>query len=233
MTSRTRMCITAAAVAFFAIVTAWLWLTPGEASAHALLIQSDPPINARLQDSPTFVRGTFSESLDDRLSSLQVLDGAGESVDSGETTFGPDPTVMQIDIPDELSPGFYTVIWETLSSVDGHVIKGSFPFTLLNPDGSEPSGPVFSAATGFSGGTPRFDNVIGKWLSITGAVLIVGSVAFFLWVVKPASNGSNEEWRRRAREAGRRHLNWIAWPAIGLLVLAGAVELLAQVRQLG
>jgi copper transport protein len=233
MTARTRTCISAAAISFVVIVTAWIWLTPDDASAHALLVQSDPPINARLQDPPTFVKGTFSESLDDRLSSLQVLDGTGDNVDSGETTFGPEPAVMQIDIPDELSPGFYTVIWETLSSVDGHVIKGSYPFTVLNPDGSEPSGPVFSAATGFSGGTPRFDNVIGKWLSITGAVLIVGSVAFSLWVVKPASKESNDEWRRRAQEAGRRRLNWIAWPAVGLLILAGAVELLAQVRQLG
>jgi len=233
MTARTRTYISAAAIGFAVIVTAWLWLTPDDASAHALLVQSDPAINARLQDPPTFVKGTFSESLDDRLSSLQVLDGTGENVDSGETTFGPEPAVMQVDIPDELAPGFYTVIWETLSSVDGHVIKGSYPFTVLNPDGSEPSGPVFSTAAGFSGGSPRFDNVIGKWLSITGAVLIVGSVAFFLWVIKPASKESNDEWRRRAQEIGRQRLNWIAWPAVALLILAATIELVAQVRQVG
>ena len=232
MTHRHFILLGSAATALLVLLAALLWLSPGSASAHALLVQSDPPINARLLDAPTFVRGTFSESLDNRLSSLQVLDGAGENVDSGETTFGPEPAVMRTDIPEQLPPGFYTVIWETLSSVDGHVIKGSFPFTVLNEDGSDPPGQPFAAA-GFSGGSPRFDNVIGKWLSIVGAVLIVGSAAFVLWVSYPASNESSDEWRRRVREASRRHFGWVALPAVGILVLAGAVELLAQVRQIG
>jgi copper transport protein len=217
-----------AAVAALAIA-----LVPSSAEAHALLVQSDPPVNARLQDPPTFVGGTFSEDLDDRLSSLQVVDGTGERVDSGETVFGEDPKQMRTEIPETLPPGFYTVIWETLSTVDGHLIKGSFPFTVLEADGGEPSGPVFSGAVGYSGGTPRFDNVIGKWLSIVGAVTITGGIAFVTWVVRPATKDTRGEWKQRAREAARRHLYWAAWPAVGVLVLAAAVELAAQARQLG
>lgn len=221
----------ALALAAFGIVA--VALLPPSAEAHALLVQSDPPVNARLQDPPTFVNGTFSEDLDDRLSSLQVLSGTGDRVDSGETTFGDDPRQMRIDIPETLPPGFYTVIWETLSSVDGHLIKGSFPFTVLEEDGSDPSGPVFSGDIGYSGGSPRFDNVIGKWLSIIGAVAIVGSIAFVVWVVRPATSDTSGEWKQKARDAARRHLFWVAWTAVGVLVIAGIVEVAAQARQLG
>lgn len=234
LTSRTWLLLLLAAMAAVAglamLVAAFI---PSSAEAHALLVQSDPPVNARLQDAPAFISGTFSEDLDNRLSSLQVVDGTGERVDSGETTFTDDPKQMRIDIPETLPPGFYSVIWETLSNVDGHLIKGSFPFTVLEEDGTDPSGPVFSGVTGYSGGSPRFDNVIGKWLSIIGAVAIAGSIAFVAWVVRPATKDVSGEWKQKARVAARKHLFWVAWPAVGALVIGAIVEVAAQARQLG
>lgn len=208
-------------------------LAPRPASAHAILVRSDPPVNARLTDPPAAVTGFFSESLDTRLSSLHVVNGKGDRVDSGETSFGPDPKQMSAKIASQLPPGFYSAAWETLSSEDGHLLKGTFPFTVLNPDGSEPSGTPFSAEAGYSGGDPKWDSVTTKWAGLIGAAALVGSLAFVVWIVRPASNDLEEPWKRRAREAARRHLAWLAWPAIGVLALAGAAELLVQVRQLG
>ncbi len=216
----------AAAIAFSA-------LAPRPASAHAILVRSDPPVNARLTDPPAAVTGFFSEVLDTRLSSLHVVNGKGERVDSGETSFGPGPRQMSARIASQLPPGFYSAAWETLSSEDGHLLKGTFPFTVLNPDGSEPPGTPFSAEAGYSGGGPKWDSVTTKWAGLIGAAALVGSLAFVVWIVRPASNDLEEPWKRRAREAARRHLAWLAWPAIGVLALAGAAELLIQVRQLG
>ena len=117
--------------------------------------------------------------------------------------------------------------------MDGHFIKGSFPFTVLNPDGSEPSGARPEVAGITSGGEPTVDTFIGKTGGLVGAVGLLGSLAFVLWVVAGAAAQAPGEWRQRIREAGRRHALWIIWPALGVLALAGLVELLAQARQLG
>ncbi len=224
----TLACLIAVAAAF-ALST----FAPRAAEAHAILVRSDPPVNARLPDPPATVTGFFSESLDTRLSSLHVLDGKGDRVDAGETSFGPDPKQMSVAVTPQLPPGFYTAVWETLSSTDGHLLKGSFPFTVLNPDGSEPSGPRFAGEAGYSGGGPKWENVVTKWAGLVAAALLAGSLAFVIWIARPASKGLGDPWKKRARDAARHHLAWLAWPAIGVLALVGAAELLLQTRQLG
>ena len=228
-----RLLLTAALLAVIALGAAWA-LLPGHAQAHALLVRSDPVVDAKLLDPPAAVSAWFSESLDRSLSTMRVLDGSGEQVDGGDVSFSDgDSTTMSVGIREAIQPGFYVVVWETLSSVDGHFIKGSFPFTVLNPDGSEPSGARPEMAGITSGGEPTVDAFIGKTGGLIGAVGLLGSLAFTLWVVAGAAAQAPGEWRQRIREAGRRHALWILWPALGVLALAGLVDLLAQARQLG
>src|ERR1700674_2788738 len=92
---------------------------PRSAEAHAALVRSDPSVNARLSDSPAAITAFYSESLDSQFTSMKVLEGEGKRVDSGQVTFGPDPTQMSVAV-EKLEPAFYAVQWETLSSVDGH-----------------------------------------------------------------------------------------------------------------
>src|SRR5712692_1775474 len=122
--ARIRALVLAAPVLAMLVGLAVWNLAPREAEAHAVLVRSDPPVNARLQDAPTMITTFFSESLDTRLSSIHVIDGAGKRVDSGEASFGPDPAQMSIGVS-QLQAGFYSVLWETLSSADGHLLKGS------------------------------------------------------------------------------------------------------------
>ncbi len=215
-----------AAACLLAALAAWA-LVPRPADAHAILVRSDPPVNARLQDPPPLVSGFFSESLDTRLSSLKVIDGSGERVDSGQTSFGPEDTRMYTEIPQALPPGFYAVLWETLSSVDGHLLKGSYPFTVVNADGSEPSGPHPSAGgtAGYTGGSPKPDSVATKWTGLVAAMALVGSLAFAAWVAGPMTGAP--------AKAARRHLGRVAWPAVAVLAVVGAAELLLQARRLG
>jgi copper transport protein len=213
-----------------AVLAGWL-AAPREASAHAILLRADPAVNGELQSSPDIVTGFFSESLDQRLSSMEVVDGTGERVDNGQITFGPEPERMAIGIDETLDPGFYTVIWETLSSIDGHLLKGSFPFTVLNPDGTQPSGPRFTAAS--AGGQPEPLNVSVKWTLLVFASLLTGSLAFVAFVSDPASSGAPEPARGETTSAARRRALRAAWIAAAALALVAAAELVVQADQLG
>lgn len=200
------------------------------AAAHALLVRSDPAPNSELQISPDQVIGFFSEPLDERLSSLQVVDGTGERVDSGETTFGPEPERMSTGIPETLEPGFYTVVWETLSTVDGHLFKGSYPFTVLEEDGSQPSGPRFEAGGGGAESTDPED-IFVKWAQLITATLLVGALGFVALVSMPSSNGGATG--AAAREAVQKRFFWLAVPSAVALAVVGGGEILLQAGQLG
>jgi copper transport protein len=220
-------------VILFAAAIAW-GQAPGRAEAHATLVRSDPPVNARLSDSPTSVTAFYSESLDSRLSSMKVLDGAGKRVDSGDVMFGPDPGQMSVAV-ETLEPAYYAVQWENLSSVDGHLLKGSIPFTVLNPDGTEPAGPRPSAevTSGFSITSAKPEDVATKWINILGAVLLVGGLGFALAVAGPASRGLPSPLKDEALSARRRHLAWAVWLGLLLLAITGVTEVLLKAQRLG
>lgn len=225
--------LTLLAAVLFIAFAAWSQ-TPGSAEAHATLVRSDPPVNARLTEPPTIVTAFYSESLDSRLSSMQVVDGAGTRFDTGEMTFGPDSGQMSVMV-EALEPAFYAVQWETLSSVDGHLLKGSIPFTILNPDGSEPAGsrPSTESDSGYSITSAKPLDVITKWINIVGAVLLVGGVAFALGVAGPASRGLPAPLKNEALSARRRHLGWVVWSGFLMLAITGVTELLLKADRLG
>ena len=121
-------------------VVAAVLLIARDAGAHALLARADPPINASLRESPTRITLFMTEQLQRSHSSVQVLDSNGQRRDIGGTEFSDAvPTQMSVRVL-RLDPGVYTVVWETLSEVDGHTWTGSYVFSVLNPDGSAPAG---------------------------------------------------------------------------------------------
>jgi putative copper export protein/methionine-rich copper-binding protein CopC/mono/diheme cytochrome c family protein len=207
-------------------------LSPTSAEAHALLVRSDPKQNDQLRAPPSNVTAFFSEALDTHLSSLQVVDSSGDRVDDGNTTFGPEPERMQIGMKGTLGPGYYTVIWETLSAVDGHLFKGFYPFTMLNADGSQPAGQPFTGVS--SGGTTAApDTVAVRWARLLGIAALVGTLAFFSLVVRPSLNELDEPWRTRWRDTARRRTFRFALIAAGALVIVAIGELYLQLDQVG
>ena len=208
----------------------------GTVQGHALLVSSDPAVDARLLDLPSQVTASFSEALDADLSSLHVLDGSGDRVDVGTTSFNDtDPRKMSVGLGPDLSPGYYIVVWETLSTIDGHLLKGSFPFTLLNADGSEPVGPRLA---GFDtgtviGGEPTAGTVITKWLILAGSAILVGSLVFVVAVVRSGKRHLAGDWEDRTHEATHHRVFWTAGSTIVFLALVGVIELVVQSLQLG
>lgn len=149
------------------------------ASAHALLARADPPINAALRESPTAVTLFMTEPLERDYSSVQVLDSAGQRRDIGATEFSDaDATRMRVNVL-RLTPGIYTVVWRTLSQVDGHTWNGSYVFSVLNADGSAPEGAGVVVDLGRSG-PPTAADVAVKAVGFAALTLFVGAVAFWI-----------------------------------------------------
>ncbi|MDO8612265.1 MAG: CopD family protein [Dehalococcoidia bacterium] len=225
--------LTLAAVLVVTVAAVMAW--PRVAHAHALLLRSDPPQGARLLDAPAQVAAWFSEPLEPGASRLRVLGAAGSQVDSGEVQVDPaDETKMWVGLDGSVGPGFYVVTWETLSRVDGHLRFGSFEFTVLNPDGSEPSGPRPEAAFGLTG-TPTgiSEGAATKAVGLIGAAILVGGLASLLFVILPASAVVADGTARQVRDASRRFVFLVLLPSVLVLLLAGVTELWLQARQLG
>ena len=150
------------------------------AMAHALLASSQPAAGSNLPSAPTEVVLTFTEAPDPKLSSVQVLSSTGTSVTTGPATgVAGSPTKLRVGLK-ALQPGVYTVAWTTVSSVDGHLARGSFAFGVGATPPSE--GGESTEAAGSSPVSPV--GVVGRWLLYGGLIVLLGA-AFVALVVFP------------------------------------------------
>lgn len=182
-----RVALTVAAIL---VVLAGFVLAPTrESSAHALLESADPGINASLREAPALISANFTEPLEHNFSTLEVYNPSGTRVDSGRPIFNSgDEKKMSTEV-EGLTPAIYTVVWKTLSQVDGHSYVGSYTFTLLNPDGSLPDGGsyAFSGTTG-SGGAPTGLDGVFKGLGLLAAAALAGVFFFLVFSGLPAAS---------------------------------------------
>jgi putative copper export protein/methionine-rich copper-binding protein CopC len=195
--------------------------------AHALLVRSTPDAGAELAIAPPAVELWFSEPLEARFSRVYLVDSAGNEIGRGASIVDPDdPFHMTLPLT-ELPPGIYTVVWETLSQADGHRWVGSFPLTLLNPDGSRPAGVAagpFTPDAVQQREMPGPGAVVSRWLALLGAMLLFG-VLFLRMQTRtiyaagpaaPVSTGNNQ-----TTGAGQGEFVAIVERSILVLLLAG------------
>lgn len=112
------------------LVTASVTLTAAPASAHDVLVSSDPADGAELAESPTQITLTFNNDLS-TLGGLMVLtDASGTEVASAAPTVeGPTATLPLEPLPG----GVYTLTWRAVSS-DSHPIEGTSTFTVAQAE---------------------------------------------------------------------------------------------------
>src|SRR3712207_3620642 len=115
----------------------WLLLSCVPALAHARLVQEEPADGATLAESPDRVELRFSEPVDAEFSPLEVRDSDGNRVDKDNARVDPDDArVLVVDLK-ELTEGSYTVQWR-VTSIDGHVVEGSYGFAVTDARGDQP-----------------------------------------------------------------------------------------------
>ncbi len=172
-------------------------LSSTDASGHAALAGSDPGANAFLQRSPTRVSLTFTEPIDASQSAIQVLDAAGTPVETTPLDLADNRVGAQVSFPEDLPPGIYNVLWSNVSTIDGHAYRGSFPFTVLNPDGSVPD--VVNTVGGLSTDNdppPLADGVAVRAASLLGLVIAAGGAMLLLLVPAAVATGHRRAFER-------------------------------------
>ncbi len=104
---------------------------PGTVFAHLDLKRSDPESGEIFDEPPKFVQLWFNEELDTFESSIAVFDFNGIQVDLGNSQVNPeDRTEMRVSLPNNQSPGVYTIKWVAVDDKDGHPIEGEIQYTI-------------------------------------------------------------------------------------------------------
>jgi methionine-rich copper-binding protein CopC len=112
------------------------------ASAHNLLISSDPADKATVATLPSQISLTFNEPALAIGSQMRVVGPAGDEAQGA-------PTLIDRNVQQALKPGSpagaYTVLWR-VTSLDGHPISGQFTFTASAGNGGTAPAPVAGSA---------------------------------------------------------------------------------------
>ena len=193
-------------------------LPASPAWAHAVPATMDPGPNARLEELPREVVIRFTERVEARPSTLEVLDAGGRRVDLGGAAVDPaDPWRYRVGLP-SLPRGAYTVSWRVLSADDGHVTSGAHVFTIGAASSS-------GGAPGESGSTVRSGvgwRPLARWLVGVGGALLLGTL-----VASPLLGLGGARWT-----GGMEFLGGVAVAAGGTLDLVLQAHELAGGRPL-
>ena len=214
---------------------------PGISEAHAILLRSDPAKDAVLSVPPDQVHMWFSEDLNPALSTAVVVNGTNQRVDQRDATISPnDPREMDVTLKPNLPPAVYVVVWRTDSADDGHILVGSFLFTLARPDGTVPtlSGGTIPGQNALGGSNltglytgqldgPTLFNLIMITLFELGAVFWVGASLWQIFVLQPAAE-DHPELSTTNQQAQQRFERRFALPTLLVLLVANIGVLLGQ-----
>ena len=107
------------------LLLAALVLQPEVASAHAILMQSQPAAHSSVAPGPTAIVLRYNSRIDQARSRLMLRGSNAEMTLSLQEGSPPDTLAARA----ELTPGEYTVHWQVLA-VDGHMTRGDVRFTV-------------------------------------------------------------------------------------------------------
>jgi copper transport protein len=183
--------------------------------AHALPVQSIPESNAILDTAPAQIEIFFSEAIEESFSSIKVFDTDGAQVDNNDSRLDlADPRHLSATIR-SVPDGVYTVVWNVLSTVDGHITSGSFPFAVGNVD------PEALAAAGQASQTYTVSplDILARWLVFLSSSSFTGGMLFFLLVWTPTHPGEAISDRLQPRWKVLRTVGLIAFICGNILAI--------------
>lgn len=106
-----------------------LTTTSAAALLHNRLVKSAPTKDEVLEAPPAAIQLWFSERPEPALSGITLLGPGRTKVPLSKVRKTDDPLSIVADIKDSTPIGVYTVEWRA-SGKDGHVIRGSYRFTI-------------------------------------------------------------------------------------------------------
>jgi methionine-rich copper-binding protein CopC len=101
-------------------------LAPAAASAHAILVQSQPAAQSSVPAGPTTLVLRYNSRIDQARSRL-TLRGTNAAM---VLPLEPDSPADTLAAQAELTPGTYVLHWQVLA-VDGHMTRGDVRFTVV------------------------------------------------------------------------------------------------------
>ncbi len=148
-------------------------LAPAQvASAHAILLTSEPAPSAVLDQSPREIALFFNEAVDTVFGRVRILDSSGNVVqiikpirDPATHTIVRAPLLL-------LAEGTYVVIWR-VASADSHPVQGSFTFQIGNRS-TDVSALSKYQVLERHGLASLFDVI--RWVTYLGVVLLIGGI---------------------------------------------------------
>jgi copper transport protein len=155
------------------------------ASAHSVLVATEPAMDAVVEESPNRVVLRFDEPVETALGSLRVYDGSGRRVDA-EAIMRPSGREVAVSVEPGLPRGTYTVAWRVISA-DSDPINGAWVFHVREP-GPQPSG----IAAEVLEGTPLLVSIVytgGRFVEFCLLLLCAGGIAALVLVLGRADPG--------------------------------------------
>ena len=139
----------------------------GVASAHATRVSTDPVENAELSQGPQKVSATFNEALQPQFVAMTVVGPDGNLWSTGDPKV--EGAVASVGVRPLGPAGTYTVNYR-VTSADGHVVSGSWPFRLTVAGTGTP-GPSASASSPSDGGIPVWPFFVAAGLIVAGGAV--------------------------------------------------------------
>ena len=180
-----------------AIVAALVAVVVGVAWAHASLVRSDPPKDARLDRPPTLLRLEFSEAVVPRTSRVELVAPDSQRIGVALRGDTADSKVLLAEVPPLPVAGQYRVEWRLVGS-DGHAVTGQYQFTvdsipLATPVDSTPvaESPAMQEEMHEPSADSRLQQTI-RFFSFLSMVVVIGSVAFALFVLPAAARSGGD-----------------------------------------
>lgn len=204
------------------------------AALHVRLESSTPAADAVISEAPPALRLRFSGRIEPRYTDVSLLAPDGGAVPLGSIEFTPgSDREFTAAMPPVGIPGVYTVRWRT-AGADGHVLQGSYTFTLegdtaaLPPPTDAAADPVPAAPADHThdhghehdhveapGGAAL--PVLARWLHFMALTLLLGAVAARLLLLPRLGAGGDAHTLIQRR-------TWRV-TALAALLLAGAALL--------
>jgi copper transport protein len=170
---------------------------PAPASAHAVLVTTDPASGAVLGSMPTKATLTFSEAVRPVAGRVQVIGPDGKRIAAGEPTTAGSAMTVPLRAADD-PRGTYLISYRVISA-DTHPVAGTITFSVGAPSRTPPATPREGVDPAVRSAAP-----VAKYLGYAGLALVIGP-ALLLAVL----------WPRRLSRRGATRLVWLGVGLVG------------------